>query len=302
MKRSLKWLGWTLGTLAVLLLLATLGIYTRSEMILNRTYSAPPVTLTSEVDAALLARGEHLVNHVSVCVDCHGPDLAGGIVVDDPALGRIVAPNLTTGVGGIGAQRSDEEFARAVRYGILPTGKSVQVMPADDYNGLSDADLAAVIAYVRAAPPQDQEWPTKRIGLLGRLLLTLGQLPIMIADRIDLNNQPPTVVKAELSLDYGRYLAKIGGCAGCHGLGLSGGPIPGAPPEWPLAANLTTSGDVGKWREADFITTIRTGVNPAGKVLDNTMPWFRYSGMSDSELQSLWRFIQSVPAKPAGSR
>ncbi len=105
-----------------------------------------------------------------------------------------------------------------------------------------------------------------------------------------------------MTVDYGHYLADGAGCTGCHGLGLSGGPIPGVPPDWPQAANLTPSGEVGKWSEADFISTIRTGANPAGKTLAKEMPWFRYREMTDNDLKALWQFVKTTPAKPFGNR
>ena len=97
----MRWLGVTVGILAVLALLLAVGIYFRSEMIINQTYAAATDEIAIATDAAILARGEHLANYVSVCVDCHGANLEGVVVVDDPALGRIVAPNLTTGQGGV---------------------------------------------------------------------------------------------------------------------------------------------------------------------------------------------------------
>lgn len=302
MKRILRWLGIILGALALLVVIAAIAIYFRSESILNRTYSTPDVAITIPTDETAIARGKHLANYVSVCVDCHGANLEGTVFIDDPALGRVIAPNLTTGKNGMGAALSDGDFAKAIRYGVLPNGKSVRVMPADDYHHLSDEDLGAIIAYVRSLPPQDSGLPNNEMRPFGRVLLALGQLPIMIADRINFANTPPAAVKQEVSLDYGKYLGDIAGCTGCHGPGLSGGAILAAPPDWPLAANLTPSGDVGKWSEADFINTIRTGVNPAGKSLDQEMPWFRYSSMTDEELKALWLFIQSVPAQTFGNR
>jgi mono/diheme cytochrome c family protein len=302
MKRLMRWLGITVGILAVLVLLLAVGIYFRSEMIINQTYAASPDTVAITTEAAVIARGEHLANYVSVCVDCHGAKLEGGIVVDDPALGRIVAPNLTTGQGGVGGQRSDADLVNILRYGIKADGHSALVMPSDDYQYLSNGDLAAIIAYVRSVPSQDNLLPANALRPLGRILLTLGQLPIIIADRVNAKLEHPVTVEETVSLAYGQYLGSISGCIGCHGTGLSGGPIPAAPPDWPQAANLTPSGDVGQWTEADFINTMRTGVNPAGKTLDQRMPWFRYRSMTDDELKALWLFIQSAPAKEFGNR
>mgnify|MGYP000934492304 FL=1 len=302
MSRIIKWAGIVLGALAGAAALAVLAIYFASEVRLNQKYPLAAVPVTVPADAAALERGRYLAEHVSVCVDCHGVDFGGGLVVDDPALGRIVAPNLTTGRNGLGGQLSDEAMARVLLTGVLPDGKSVRVMPSDDYQYLSDADLGALIAYVRSRPPVDSDWPETELRPLGRLLMALGQLPIMIAERIPADQERPALPPSGVTVEHGQYLANIAGCTGCHGPGLSGGPIPGAPPDWPVALNLTPAGVVQGWSAADFIQTIRTGTDPAGHQLAEEMPWRRYAGMTDAELQALWAFVSSVPPKEFGNR
>lgn len=297
--KILRWLGIILGALLLLLLVAAVGIYFRSKALETKVYAAPADNVAA--DPQLLERGRYLANYVSVCVDCHGEKLEGRTVVEDAALGRIVAPNLTSGQGGIGAQRTDADFVRVLRYGILADGTSAKVMPSTDYQYLNDRDLAAIIAYVRSLPPQESHLPANRLGPLGRILLATGQLPILEAELVDQKTQRREV-PVGVSAEYGQYLANISGCVGCHGPGLSGGSIPAAPPEWPQASNLTPSGEVGKWSEADFIKTIRAGINPAGKALDPTMPWPRYGNMTDEDLKAVWAFIKGVPAKPFGNR
>lgn len=301
-KKITRWLRVVLGILLILVVIAGVAVYIRSEAVVAQSYEAPEESLVIPTDAATIERGRYLAQFVSVCVDCHGEKLEGGIVVDDPALGRITAPNLTAGAGGRGGELSDTDFVRVLRYGIMPDGKSAKVMPSNDYQHLTDADLAAIIAYVRSVPAQASSLPPTELRPLGRILLALGQLPILIADRVD-PATPRIPVSPGPTAEYGAYLANIAGCTGCHGPGLAGGPIPAAPPDWPQAVNLTPSGEVGEWREADFIQTIRTGVNPAGKPLDaRYMPWPRYGGMANDDLKALWAYISSVEARPAGSR
>ncbi|MEW5959647.1 MAG: c-type cytochrome [Chloroflexota bacterium] len=302
MRTIIKWLGIAVGILVALLVIAAAFIYFRSEAVMNKQYSVQVADIPIPADPAAIERGRHLVTSASACIDCHGENLAGGIVVDDPALGRIVAPNLTTGKNGSGSKLSSLDIVRTLRYGVLPDGRSVRVMPSDDYTHLSNADLAAIVAYLRSLAPVDSDLPPVEIRPFGRLLLATGQLPIMIAERIDFNAAGQESITPEISLEYGRYLADISGCTGCHGPGLSGGLIPGTPPDWPPAANLTPDGDVGQWSEADFIQTMRTGVAPDGEQLAAQMPWMTYRNMTDDELQALWLFISTVPAKPAGSR
>lgn len=301
MRGVLKWLGIILGGLLAVLLVAFGIVYFQSEAMQNKTYETPAISVSVPTDAATLERGRHLVTVVSDCTGCHGADLSGTAVVDDPAIGRILAPNLTAGQGGFGSVLSDEDMARVLRYGVLPDGKSVRVMPANDYTHFTDEDLGAVIAYLRSVPPVDTNHPPTTLGPLGRVLLVTGQLPIMIAPRIDFAGAGSPPLEKGPTLAYGTYLIDVAGCTGCHGLGLSGGPIIGAPPDFPPAANLTPSGAVGTWTEADFINTIRTGVNPEGRELLTFMPWMTYRNMSDDELKALWAYIQTVPAREAGT-
>src|SRR5690606_20087824 len=55
----------------------------------------------TDVDAVALdravARGKHLVEARFLCTECHGADFGGGVMVDDPALGSLLGPNLTSG-------------------------------------------------------------------------------------------------------------------------------------------------------------------------------------------------------------
>ena len=92
-------------------------------------------------------------------------------------------------------------------------------------------------------------------------------------------------------------------CIGCHGPGLSGGPIPGVPADWPPAPNLTPGGRLSQWSEDDFIRVMRTGVTPDSKQIANRyMPWQALGQMTDDELKALWLYLQSLPAKPTGNR
>ncbi len=52
-------------------------------------------------------------------------------------------------------------------------------------------------------------------------------------------SQTPAKVAEGMTPEHGKYVANL--CIGCHGDGLSGGKIPGGPPRWPAASNLTPS-------------------------------------------------------------
>jgi mono/diheme cytochrome c family protein len=303
MKSVFKWFGIVLGVLLGIIIIFAAVVYFSTESNLYKKYPVAAVPITVPLgDPAVIARGEHLTQHIAVCVDCHGEDFGGGIVIDDPAIGRVVAPNLTTGQEGFGSVLSDEDIARILRTGVLPDGKSLWVMPVEDYVNMSQSDLESVIAYIRSLPPVDSNLGKTTLGPLGRLLYFGGQLPINTADNVDQDPAIPPAPEMGVTLEYGHYLSNTAGCTGCHGPGLSGGPIPGAPPDWPPAANISPSGAVQSWTEEQFINTIRTGVDPNGHEINPVMPWRRYAGMTDDELKAIWIFVQSVPPKEYGNR
>ena len=129
-------------------------------------------------------------------------------------------------MGGI---LTDDDWVRAIRYGVGRDGRAL-FMPADDFNFLTEADLAAVIAYAKSRPPADNVLPEREFRLLGRILMVAGKLPPPPAAMIDLSAPFQAEVPRGVTAEYGRYLTQTGGCMGCHGPGLSGGPVPGVPP------------------------------------------------------------------------
>jgi mono/diheme cytochrome c family protein len=297
MSRVLKGLGMMLGVLVGLVVVPLGVVYAVTEMRANKRYTVTPVTLTIPTDAASIARGKHLVEAVSDCVGCHGENLAGGPVLDDPALAVVYARNLTPGRGGLGGQLTDAEYVKAIRHGLRPDGRSLWVMPSYDYTNIADEDLAAIIAYLKTIPPVDNVVPEPTMGPLGRVLTALNQLPAFPAEYIDqaaaLAVPPPP--EPGVTLEYGRYLIKSAGCSGCHQPDYGGGPVPGSGPDDPPAANLTPAGNLGGWTAEDFIQTLRTGVRPNGAPLTGDMPWQAYGRMTDDELAAVFLYLQSLP-------
>ena len=83
------------------------------------------------------------------CVDCHGADGAGRTFVDDGRGVRIKGPNISPGPGSLVVRYQPEDWVRAIRHGVAPGGRPLMIMPSEDYNRLTDADLAALVAYMR---------------------------------------------------------------------------------------------------------------------------------------------------------
>jgi cytochrome c553 len=295
MGKVFKWIGIILGSLIGLLLLAGVIVYFVGNSKLNKRYALDVNQIPISNDPAAIARGEHIANAITPCVDCHGKDLSGAAIIDDPMMATISAVNLTSGKGGIGSTFKDEDWVRALRYGVSPEGKGLIIMPVVVTTNFSDEDLSALIAYLKSLPPVDHTPPAKRYGPMGYLLVALGQLPPLAPDQVKGHPARPASVPHEVSVAYGEYLVSVAGCRDCHGLNLAGtsGGDPNGPP---AAPNLTPAGELSIWNEADFINTLHTGVKPSGVQLSDEMPWKSYGKMTDDELKAIWMYLQTIPA------
>jgi cytochrome c553 len=287
--------------LLALLVVGIGTVYGLSERRLRRVHPVPSFApLATPSDRATLARGEHLARAVANCVECHDEDFGGRVYADAGPIGIVAGPNLTRGRGGVGASLTDEDWVRAIRYGVDRRGRSLIVMPSETFVHLSQPDLEALIAYLRQVPPVDREVPVTRFRPLGRALLAAGRLPILVAEKTP-RLDAPAVVTAGATAEYGRYLADVAGCRGCHGFELSGGRVAG-PPGTPVASNLTPSGPIGAWSEQDFVRAMRDGLRPDGSTVDDFMPWRLLGRMSDDELHALWLYLNGVPPRETGNR
>jgi mono/diheme cytochrome c family protein len=267
-------------------------VYWGSESRLRKRYEVAVAPIAIGNDDATIERGRHLATTMNGCVSCHGENLAGQVFLDiPPAL--LVATNLTASENGVGSTYTDADWIKAIRHGIRPDGTPILFMPSQNLREMSDADLGAIIAYLRTVPAVDNTLPASAMRPLGRALLVAGQFPIISAEQIDHNAAPPAAPGAGRTAEYGGHLTKVALCIDCHTPNLSGGVFEeGAPP----AANLTPGGNVAGWLEADFTKTIRTGITPDGRQLNEAMPWQDYSGMTDDELGAIYRYLQTLPA------
>ncbi len=197
---------------------------------------------------------------------------------------------------------SETDLVRAIRHGVGPDGQALIFMPSYEYYFFNDADLGAMIAYIKGTPPVDSDLPPIQVGPLGRILFLAGQFPLLAAEDINHDSPRPAPVERGATVQYGAYIAV--GCTGCTGEGFSGGPIPGTPPDFPPATNITpdTTTGLGAWTEADFFRALREGKRPDGTEIDPFMPWQNSGQMADDELSALWLYLQTVPPKAYGNR
>lgn len=267
---------------------------------METVYDVPVPTVVRSHDPNVLARGEHLARAVAPCVssDCHGTDLGGGKTMELGPLGTITGPNISS--AGLGAAYSDGELFRLIRHGIKKDGRSVRIMPSNEMGWLPDADIVAIISYLRTLPPASKDSGPSSLGSLAKVLDRFDVLTIDVARRI--NHEHPDVGPAPSPTpEYGEFLSRS--CSGCHGEHLSGGPIPGAPPELPVPLNLTPDATGLKgWTYEDFDRLLTAGLRKNGKKLDPFMPIAAFGQMDETEKKALWSYLVTVDARPFGER
>lgn len=265
--------------------------YATSGLALTRDYALPRVALPVTGAPAQLERGRHLAE-TRGCNHCHGPDYGGLVMFDEAAVGTMTGSNLTA--AGVLPRYDDAALEQAIRHGVGDDGRALLFMPSIDYATLSDDDVAALVAFLRAQPPVERALPDSALGPLGRVLYLFGKLPVLHAERIVHTRGPVQAPLEAVTPEYGRYVAQA--CVGCHGVDFAGGPIPGMPPDAPHAANLTPdSSALGTWSEADFLRALREGVRPDGRTLRPPMP--PMPNLTETEQRAMWAYFRTLPAR-----
>ncbi len=300
MNKQRKWLrvaAWVLAVLAALVAAAIFVGLQLGDSKMQRRVEVSVQPVPPRTDAQALERGRYLYASRG-CVDCHGANGAGRLFVDSGAV-RIAGPNITTGPGGVVAGYQPVDWVRAIRHGVNPQGRALMVMPSEDYNRFTNDDLAALLAHVQSLPPAPGQGAIVELPLPARVLYGFGLIKDAAA-KIDHARPPQQPVAEGVTTAHGAYVANM--CIGCHGATLAGGKIPGGPPDWPAASNLTPGeGSVmGRYPDAESLMRMfRSGKRPDGSAI-KVMPFESLREMNDTDLRALHLYLKGVAAQKAG--
>ena len=299
MKKILKWI----GVFVALLVVVGIGLVIAAGVLFDRKRERPinvdvkPIPVAA--DAALLERGKYLFMSRG-CGDCHAASGAGRAFIDEPGGGFYVrSPNITP--GGVVAKYTELDWVRAIRHGVNPQGRALFIMPSEDYNRFTDHDVAAIVAYARSLPAIGGGGAEFRVPLPVKALYALGVVKDA-AEKIDHSLPPASPVPEGVTPEHGKYVANL--CIGCHGDNLSGGEIPGAPPNWPAASNLTPGQGtlLAIYDSADKLKAMfRSGKRPDGSAVA-VMPFSTLREINDTDVSALYAYLKQLPARPAGGR
>jgi mono/diheme cytochrome c family protein len=259
-----------------------------------------------------LERGKYLMEGVVACGNCHyargekgqplfEKGLSGGMLFDEPpfkAYAANITPDKQTGIGNW----TDAQLAKAIREGVRPDKSIIgPPMPIEFYRHLSDDDLAAIIAYLRAQPAVRNEVPKSKYNM---------PLPPSYGPALRTVKAPPAGDKVK----YGEYLANIGHCMECHTprddkgmierakLG-SGGQVFKGPWGESVSRNLTPheSGLKG-WTDAQIAKAIREGVDKNGQQLKPPMGFDFYKNIDDADMSAMIAYLRSLKPQTFAGR
>jgi len=253
-----------------------------------------------------LERGAYLMNGIVACGNCHtqqtldgpleGMELAGGMSIEFPDF-TAITPNITpdpeTGIG----TWTDQQIIDAIREGRRPDGTIIgPPMPIELYRHISDDDIRAIVAYLRAVKP-----------IRNAVAKSTYSFPLPPS------YGPPAGAVPAVSRDdkvaYGAYLAgPLGHCIECHSptgptgapdvehqLGAGGFEIYG-PWGISVSANITPAA-LADWTDDQIKTVITTGIRPDGSRLMPPMGVHYYKNITPEDQDAIVAYLRTLPPK-----
>ena len=261
--------------------------------------------------AAEIERGRYVFGATGGC-GCHtekgGKAVnAGGRRYDGP-FGTVYSSNITpdreTGIGGW----TDEQIVTAIRLGRRPTGERlIPVHPYPVFNGMAEADLRALVAFLRTLPP------VRRANRPKQLTVPLFErvfLPAWLAAFAPRETPPAAAPSAGVA--RGEYLVRaVGHCGECHTpRTLTMAPdttrfLAGTPrgPEGEAVPNITPHAEtgLGRWSVEDIAWYLGTGNKPDGDVAGGLMGEViegtaaGYKDLSRADLTAIAQYLKTIP-------
>ena len=279
-----RWILRILGGLLVVVCLAAATIFVVSNSYINKRYAFKEYPVAVSTDSATLAHGERIVR--MRCAGCHTEGLKGQVFFDESNIARLVAPNVPAKLKTL----TDAEFAGFLRSGVRKDGTSPFVMPPPGFYHISDADLGALIAYLRSMPVIDNPLPANSFRAMGRFGIALGQFKTSVAS-FDTTMERVGQDPAWSTTRHGEYLARMT-CTECHGLKLTGDSAAAGGD----ARSPSLAGAYG-YSPEQFVTLMRTGTprdstTKLGLMADMARESLKY--FTDDEISAIYEYLKAM--------
>ena len=222
--------------LAILLAAVSLAACDRKAEQEAPEVEAKPAALTYDGagatdPAAILKHGERMATMLG-CTGCHGDNLQGtNVTSDDPHYGDMNAPNITL----LLAKYDDPALDKLIRHGMPLDGREFWFMPVETFQYVSDADYAALVAYLRTIKPAGKQMPPIRKG--PGFLADVEKGAVANAAGMITRFQKSQPVDLGPQHALGRYIAMTT-CTECHNSELQG--YDGFSPNLDIAGSYTS--------------------------------------------------------------
>ena len=203
----------------MVLALVLLGACNRDAGDDQAAVTPTPAALTYEgadykTEAEKVAHGKRLAIILD-CTGCHGSNLQGTNLNDDPKQPPMYAPNITR----LLANYSDPELDKLIRHGQPKDGREFWFMPVESYQFLSDADANAIVAYLRTFQPAGEASPAFRKNADFQKEIERGLVGNAREQIAKYRSAPPVDLGSKHA--WGRSLAMTT-CTACHNNALQG--------------------------------------------------------------------------------
>ena len=265
----------------------------------------PKGELKGEPTAEDVARGKALTE-AGDCASCHTADpnrpFAGGKRIDTP-FGGIYAPNLTPDrETGLGAW-SDDDFYRALRFGVARDGsRYYPAFPYPYFSKLTRQDIFAVRAYLATlAPVRNEPRPPELRFPFNYRFVMRGWNWLFFKPGILMPDQAKSA-----EWNRGRYLVEgVAHCGACHtpknmfGADRRGQKFGGGPVQGMFAPRLDAAARSGlkSWSVEDITEYLQSGRNAkshAGQLMSEVVV-NSTSKMSDADIRAIAVYLKALP-------
>jgi mono/diheme cytochrome c family protein len=271
--------------------------------------ASPPAE--AQASPAEIARGRYIFGATGGC-GCHTVPKqavnAGGRRYDGP-FGTVYSTNITPDrQTGIGAW-TDEQIVTAIRLGRRPSGERLlPVHPYTVFNGMAEADLKALVAFLRTVPPVSRANQPKRITVP---LFESVFLPAWLAAFAP-RETPPAAAPVS-GTARGEYLVRaVAHCGECHtprtvtqatdNSRFLGGTPTG--PEGGAVPNITPDRDtgIGAWSVEEIAEYLSSGIKPDGDVAGGLMgeviqgTLAGYKDLTREDRVAIAQYLKTIPA------
>ena len=266
--------------------------------------SEPPTPVSEPPAVHYIEQGRNLAKGLAACGFCHGSTsstsalLSGGQKLYD-LYGEVTAPNITPAGSGL-KDWTTADIMSLFRTGERPDGRRISGELHSGFEWMSDADLLAIISYLKNIPAIENNVQRRSLSRFSRSTTGFFQSEKEVTGHV------PEIEKIYL-LEFGQYLTDhVARCASCHNTPstlfseekyLAGGKMIRNSNGEKVAPNITQAeiSGIGSWSEEEIHDFLLSGETPDGRSVDAQFCPVEYFAQAlPEDLVALARYLKSA--------